>query len=269
MNAVRAHLPEDYYSDDLKSSLMLALALHCMILMIVFIVARILVPTVDPNAPLEILKASVRVDVVGMPKMTVQELKNLEANSTPPVADPKPVEASKTKAPEEVIKPDDVVMPEVAKEKPKALSSLLADYSSKKVPVKQVAKNGQDKGKAEGLDSLILEGNRLSKGTALVGDVSNAADAPYVAYVQTLPDSVRDHWRLPSFLKDKNLQCRLHIWIGANGQLLRVAVRESSGNADYDNRAQQAVRAAAPFSPPPAEVVQKMSSQGVVLGFPL
>jgi colicin import membrane protein len=262
----RANLDTEWFNDEFKSSIMLALALHCCVLMVAFIVAKILIPTSPPDAALEILKASVRVDVVGMPKMTIAELRSLQAEATPPKADPQPSQATKAETVEAPPKPDDIVLP--AKEPKKSLGSLLADYSSKKVPTTKKETKGDARGKSQ-LDSLILEGNRLSKGTALVGDVSDTADAPFVAYVQTLPELVRAHWRLPSFLKDQNLQCRVHVWVSANGQLIRTQLRESSGNSDYDNRAILAIQQASPFPPPPAEAAEKLASRGIILGFPL
>jgi len=260
-------IDDHWYSDDYKSSLMLAVSLHCLLLMVAFIVARILVPSVPEDAALEILRASVRVDVVGMPKMTLQELRELQAEATPPRPEPKPTQATKAEPTEAPPKADDIVMP--GQEAKKKLGSLLADYSAKKVPKSEKDTKGESKGKNDGLDSLILEGNKLSRGTALVGDVSETADTPFVAYVQTLPELVRAHWRLPSFLKDANLQCRLHLWIGERGDILRIQVRESSGNKEYDDRAVLAVKSAAPFPVPPSEAQAKLGSRGIILGFPL
>ena len=259
----------DWFSDDFKSGLMLSIALHIFLLIIAFIVARILVPSTSKDGALEILKASVRVDVVGMPKMTIQELKALQAEIPKPTTDVKPVQDTKTEVVEAPPKPDDVVMPEQGKAK-KSLSEMLASYSSKKAPIAKKEKRGDKAGaKTDGLDSLILEGNRLSKGTALVGDVSDTADAPLVAYAEGMLEKIRANWRLPTYLKDKNFQARIHVWVDANGKLIKAEMRESSGNADYDNRALGAIRAAAPFGVPESAVGDKMSSKGIVIGFPL
>lgn len=258
----------EYLSDDFKSGLMLSLALHVFFVILAFIIGRIFSPASPANATLEILRASVRVDVVGMPKMTIQELKALQTEAQAPKEEPKPAQATKTEVSEAPPKPNDVVIQEQGKEVKKSFTSLLNDYS-KKAPTAKAEKKGDSKGKSDGLDALILEGNRLSKGTALVGDVSDTADAPFVGYAQTLPDLIRNNWRLPSFLKDKNYQCRIHIWIGAQGQLLKAEMRESSGNEDYDERALSAIRASSPFPAPPAEAQAKLAHNGLILGFPL
>ncbi len=258
-----------WYDDEFKSGLMLALALHVLLLMVAFIVGRIVFPTGSAKgAALEVLKASVRVDVVGMPKMTLQELRQLQA--TPAASkEPEPVKEAKAEPAEAPPKPDDVVIQEKGRPSAKkSLSSLLADYS-KKAPTAKKERKGGAEGKNAGLDELVLEGNRLSRGTALVGDVSDTADGPLVAYVENLMEKVRAHWALPDFLRGANLQCRVQIWVSASGQLLKAEFIEKSGNADYDNRAEQAIRRASPFPPPPADVAAKLSTRGVVLGFPL
>ncbi len=244
---------------------MLAIALHIGIILIGFVFSLFLKPSND-NAALEILKASVRVDIVGMPKMTIEELKRLDLPSEVPQEPSAEAPAPKEVESQAEVKPDDVVMPADNKPK-KALSSFLQSYSSKKVDIKPTTKTGQGK-KIDGLDSLILEGNKLSKGTALFGDTSDMADSVFVGYVQIIPEKVKEHWKLPSFLKDQNLQCRIHIWIGPRGEILKTQIRESSGNNDYDNRALSALKSVT-LGVPPAEIVTKLSSRGIVLGFPL
>jgi colicin import membrane protein len=259
----------EFYSDDYKSSFMLAIALHLFLILIAFIVGRVLHSQYSRDAGLEIIQASVRVDVVGMPKMTLKELKELESMPVAPVEEPKVVEASKTEEVKPEIKPDDLVVPDESAPKRKSLTSFLTDYSSQKVKVDTKTKKGDKAAKLQGLDSLIIEGNRISKGTALVGSNSDMADSVFVGYVQRLPERVREHWRLPGYLKEQELKCRMHVWIGVRGEILRTEVRESSGNNEFDSRAEAAIRAAAPFTVPPPEVAPKLATRGIILGFPL
>ncbi len=259
----------DWYSDDFKSGFMLALALHIFVVLLAFIAGRLLQNRSHDDA-LAVLKASVRVDVVGMPKLTLQELRAMEASVEAPKEDAQPAAEVKPTAAEAPPKPDDLVLPsEEKKQVAKSFSNLLADYSTKKVAVEKKPTKGVVGGKVTGLEGLIVEGNRLSKGTALTGDVSDEASSAFTNYVQTLPDRVREHWRLPGFLKDQELKCRVQIWIGPRGELLKTAVRESSGNSEYDARAEQAVKSAAPFVAPPTEIASNLATRGIVLGFPL
>jgi len=258
-----------WLSDDFKSSFMLAVALHIFLIMIAFIAGRVLgVVAGSDNSAVEILSASVRVDVVGMPKLTIEELRQMELPSEAPQEKPVQAEATKVEEAKDVIKEGDLVIPDESKPK-KSLSSFLQDYSSQKVKTAPKDKKGEKGGKVAGLDSLIIEGNRLSKGTALVGNTSDIADPVYVGYVQTIPEIVRQNWRVPGFLKDQNLKCKIHFWIGPRGEILKASVRESSGNTEYDNIALEAVKASAPFAPPPVEAAPRLGSRGLVLGFPL
>lgn len=257
-----------WMSDEFKSSIMLAVALHLFLIMIAVIVGRVVQNKFQPDAAMEILRASVRVDVVGMPKYTLQELKAMELPSESPSETPAPQEATKTEVTEAPPKPDDLVIPD-EKKSTKSFSNFLQEYSSKKVKTSTKTKPGEKGGKPSGLDSLIIEGNRLSKGTALTGDTSDMANSAFVGYVQTLPDRVREHWRLPGFLREQALKCRVHVWIGMRGEILKTEIKESSGNSEFDSKAEAAVRSAAPFGVPPVDAAPQLAARGIILGFPL
>ena len=118
------------------------------------------------------------------------------------------------------------------------------------------------------MGKLILAGNKLSAGASFTGDVSNESLSELQQYMELLPQFVRPHWVLPGFLKDQVLRCRIQIFIGKGGKLLRAIVVESSGDAQYDDYALQAVHKAQ--FPGPSESLLKSLVRGVaVLGFPL
>ena len=132
----------------------------------------------------------------------------------------------------------------------------------------QERKAGDKKG-SKNLDSLILEGNRLSKGSALVGDYSDEQNSEFSSYVQALPELVRSQWRLPSYLKEKNLRCRIAVYLSSIGEVLKTELLESSGQGEFDARAEKAIRDAAPFPKPSSSVASRLTSSGVILRFPL
>jgi colicin import membrane protein len=202
------------------------------------------------SGTVEVIKASVRVDVVAMPKMSIQELKKMTMED---VTD-EPSEEGRSE--KEDIKPEDLV--EEVKVKKKSFTSLLADYSKKDVIKKKPGTTGVE-----------LAGNKTSSGAAIVGDRSDGPGSPFSIYVQGLPDIIRPRWTLPSFLKDQNLQCRIKIFISATGQLLRTEVYESSGNDDYDQRAIAAIKRSAPFPVPEKDAAKFLAVKGLILGFPL
>src|SRR5690606_13698169 len=225
------------------------------------------------NKDIEIIQSSVRVDVVGMPKFTVAELKKMQAEPVIEKAPEEPVKGGKEEtAPEtdDVIKKDDLVIQEEGKKKASFLN-MLNDYSSKKVQAKPTQeKKGSATGNAnsKNLDSLILEGNRLSKGSALVGDYTDEQNSEFSAYVQNIPGVIRPYWKLPSYLMDQNLRCRIRIFLSPGGNLLKVEMIESSGNGEFDVRAERAAREAR-YPKPSEEVGKRLTNSGIILGFPL
>ncbi len=259
-------------NQDFTKNFLLSLGGHALLLALAFYGGDFISKNFTRNNDIEIIRSAVRVDVVGMPKFTVQELKKMEA--TPVIEKPEP-EVKGSAAPtktetEDVIKKDDLVIQEVGKKKKASFLNMLNDYSSKKVAAKP-AKKGSETGTVDkkNLESLIIEGNRLSKGSALVGDYTDEQNSEFSAYVQNIPGVIRPHWKLPSYLLEQNLRCRIRIFLSDSGKLLKLEILESSGQSEFDARAEKAVRDAAPFPKPNAEVGGRLANSGIILGFPL
>lgn len=259
---------DQFFDRDFIKKFLISCGSHLGILLLAFAGGE-LVSKVFKSNDVEIIRSSVRVDVVGMPKFTVQELKKMQAQ---PIVEKEP-EAAKGKKEEtvteqaDVIKKDDLVIQEEGKKKQNFLN-ILNDYSSKKVTAK-VEKKGTQAGIGnKNLDSLIVEGNRLSKGSALVGDYSDEQNSEFSAYVQNIPGIIRPFWKLPSYLLEQQLRCRIKIFLAPDGRLLKLELQESSGVAEFDARAQSAVRSAT-FPRPSADVGNRLTSSGIILGFPL
>lgn len=259
--------------ENFNRNFLISLGMHGALVLIAFMAGKV-VTSVFKNNDIEIIRSSVRVDVVGMPKFTIQELKELQQNvvQVEPEVAKGATEEQKPKGEEapDVINKDDLVIQESGKEKKKSsFLSLVADYSSKKVDAKERPKGSRSGTGNKNLEALVIEGNRLSKGSALVGDYSDEANSEFAMYVQSLPDIIRQFWKLPSYLLDKDLRCRLKIYLSASGQLLKLEVHESSGQPEYDARAEKAVRDAAPFPKPNDPVAARLTNSGIILGFPL
>lgn len=260
----------DTDNQNFNKDFLVSLGVHSILLLLAFAGGEVM-NKMFRNNDVEIIRSSVRVDVVGMPKFTVQELKKMEAQ---PIVEAQPEvakgvkEETKTET-EDVIKKDDLVIEEATKKKKASFLNMINDYSSKKVTAK-VEKKGESKGVgSKNLDSLILEGNRLSKGSALVGDYSDQENSEFSAYVQNLPGVIRPFWKLPSYLLEKDLRCRIKIYLSVSGALLKAELQESSGDSEFDARAQKAVREAAPFPKPSEAVGSRLTNSGIILGFPL
>ncbi len=224
------------------------------------------------NNDIEVIRSSVRVDVVGMPKFTVQELKEMEKNAVDLPKEPEAVKSpDKVEAKpetEDVIKKDDLVIQEAAKEKKKtSFLNSLSDYAKK--DVKKDTKKGKIDGAAnENLKALALEGNRLSQGSALTGDYSDEANSEFGGYVQTLPGAIRPQWKLPQHLIDKPLRCRIRIYLNTSASVIKLDIVESSGDPEFDERAVKAIRATN-FPKPSEAVGKRLTNSGIILGFPL
>ncbi|MFA6236429.1 MAG: TonB family protein [Bacteriovorax sp.] len=232
------------------------------------------------DANLELVQASVRVDMVAMPKYTLNELKNLSSGveeakkeePTPalPQEPEKIIEAEKPVEKKEIAD-DPTAFQEANKQKRQSFLSKLKEIGSKKLESagNQKAEKGLYGEKATDLKQLVLAGNKLSKGTAIYGD-GNAADmTAFQAYASRLPDLVRPHWRLPSFLLNKNLKARVRVWLAASGDVTRAEIYQSSGDTEYDQRAVDAVRATSPFPRLSDEFAKRGQTGGILLGFPL
>lgn len=216
---------------------------------------------------LKIIQSSVRIDVVAMPKFTVQELKKMKVSE--PVVEEKGEEV-KEKAKPDIIKPDDIV---IEKKEPKLnLKNLLSNLSKKEKKVK--VKKGKEQGKIDSkskkeLQQLILEGNKVSAGTSTVGDSLAIEKSLFNDYVSALPNRVRPYWKLPSYLMDKGLKCRIRVFIASSGKILKTEIYESSGNSEFDQKAMSSLKQVSSFSQPKSEITARLASGAVVLGFPL
>ena len=217
----------------------------------------------------KLVQSSVRVDVVAMPEKTFQELKALQSTgggeAKLPEAKAEPVEVTPDKGNEFLKKG----------EKKKSLSDLLKHYSDRKVvdkpqKAKQRAKDkGFDKKALAKLDGLIKKGNKVKEGSALVGSGNAETLTALQGYAANLPSLIKPSWKLPSYLLEKGLQCRIQVFLNGRGELIRASIYEKSEDPEYDSRALKAVKAAAPFPPPPSEIVARVLRGDILLGFPL
>ena len=231
-----------------------------------------IIGTIWKNNDIEVIRSSVRVDVVGMPKFTIQELKEMEKNAVDLPKEPEAVKSpDKVEAKpetEDVIKKDDLVIQEAAKEQKKtSFLNSLSDYAKK--DVKKDTKKGKVDGAAnENLKALALEGNRISQGSALTGDYTDEQNSEFGSFVQTLPGAIRPYWKLPSHLLEKNLRCRIRIYLNVSGSLIKSEIIEGSGDAEFDERALRAIKSTN-FPKPSETVGKRLTNSGIILGFPL
>jgi colicin import membrane protein len=201
------------------------------------------------------IQSAVKVDIVGMPKLTVQELKEFKAS--------------------DIQKGDDDAKPEEVKAKETDstvdLGSLLTNLSKKKKPTRKrrAKKNYGSSLSDKELKALVNEGNKLSKGETVLGDSLKESRSLFEQYASRLPSHVRPNWKLPTYLLEKNLACRIRVYISKTGEVLRTELIQSSGVDEYDSRALRAIKASNPFPVPEDSISTFLVAGQVVLGFPL
>lgn len=216
---------------------------------------------------IEIIQSSVRVDVVAMPKFTVQELKKMKVADAPTE---EVKEDAKKVEPEVTETKDDLSFKEKSKKKIN-LKNLLSNIGKPKASGKKKKQNKVNKIDAHKneLRNLVLEGNKVSAGTAIIGDGLEQNKTEFTKYVSSLSNYLRPYWKLPSYLMDRDLKCRITIYIAANGKILRSEIFESSGVLEFDQKALNAVKQVTTLPAPDKSILSRVASGEVVLGFPL
>lgn len=221
---------------------------------------------------LKIFNSAVRVDVVSLPKLTLQEMKKMPVEPPPTEKEKESLAKSvKEKAPEKEL---------VKKEEDPKLDKFLAEFSKKNIKEKEKAKekknkdqdNDNNKKKENSLSEirkLIVAGNKLEKGSRIDKADPNAPtdEGEIAAYTQLVREKIKPHWLLPSDLMSKRLKCLVQVFISRQGELLDLNIFEGSGNEEFDQRAIQAIKTFAPFPPPPASIRDNARTGQVVLEF--
>jgi len=245
--------------DQLNKYLSYAVGLHILILLLFISVNYIL--DINPvkiaiKKEVEMVQTAVRVDLVGLPRHTLKELEKIDLAAV-----------QKDDTPEEKnTQNNETSEVEFKKVKKKIdMKSLLSGYSEKKVVQKKQRKNL----KINNLKNIILEGNKLSQGSSTTGEMVDETQQDFVRYIQSLPDRVRPNWKLPSYLLEKDLRCRVRIYLAASGKISNMEIFESSGDEEYDQKALIAIKRSSPLPKPDAKILGRVVAGDVILGFPL
>jgi TonB family protein len=222
--------------------------------------------------PTEVIteQLAVRVDLVDLPRLTLKEQRLLK--KTPfKVVQEKPKDAEVVKeipktSPVEDKNALEVEDPNLNKKKVVTEKEVPKDEAKKIDPAEKTTSKSLSQ-----LREVILAGNKIRAGSAFSENQNNADTAvnPFTLYVHEVLGLVKQHWKLPGYLNDKKLNCRIRVYIGMNGTLLKSEIYESSGSSFYDDRALSAVSAATPFPIVPSDISERVRSGEIVLGFPL
>ena len=262
---------EKHIDDNFNRFVSQALITHIGIVLFAIIIQKFIgfeFFKIDPSEKkINIIQSSVRVDVVAMPKFTVQELKSMQVAPTPT----KEMKEEAPKVEVKEAKPDEITFKKKSKKKIN-LKNLLSNLGKKTRArgKKKKAKKVKDyTAHRKQLRNLILEGNKVSKGSNVVGDSLTQDNGEFASYVSDLPNFIRRHWKLPTYLIDRDLKCRIRVFIAANGKILKSKVFESSGVEEFDQKAIAALKMVKSFPMPKGSILPRVAAGEVVLGFPL
>lgn len=212
----------------------------------------------------------IKVDVVGLPKLTIKELELLKNNfnENEALSDGQKGDSISEKKG----RVDNNEMENNTKVEESALSLInklsqeVGVKGKKSTNVKKLKKSGS--GRSKKLQKLLFEGNKISKGSSISGRYQGDV-AQFDQYVLNLPNLIRPYWKLPSFLKEANFKARIIVYINSNGRVIHHRFVSSSGNEEFDSRALKSINDSQPFPLPNAEIKDRLLSEGVILGFPL
>jgi protein TonB len=115
------------------------------------------------------------------------------------------------------------------------------------------AKEDEGEGSPDGVD----------EGTALIAEKGNE-------YMTKVYSAVKGQYSVPKVITERERQflaATVVITINARGQIKNLTFEKRSGNQVYDSAIEAAIRRAAPFPPPPAELADKYSSEGIGIEF--
>lgn len=190
-----------------------------------------------------IIRAGARVDIVAMPQHTLQELKELEIEER----------SNKTY--------------DRSKER-QLLLKLLRDIAKRDVRPKdkKPAKKTQEQRREPKV--LLMAGNVLSEGMALTGEQRPPELDKFHKYLEELPSHIRKHWKLPSYLLEKDLRCRIRIIISKEGELINHSIIESSGDEAFDQAALRSTLKSSPYPKPDKSITTYLKQGYIILGFP-
>ncbi len=230
---------------------LLAITFHLLTVLFFFLAGVVQFPW-DSNLEPKILQASVRVNVVAMPTLTPEELKEIKMPATD-----QPTEMVEKKA------------------KKSNFDDMLKSFSDQDVESIKLEKKKPKQKKQTGqkqidpkLQRLILAGNKLSQGRESYGDQREIDYDELDLYSVEVRDQIHPYWQLPSHLLNEDLQCVVQVFIDAQGNLKGYKIHKSSGKNEFDERALAAIEQAAPFSPPKNEILSALKNGNLLLVFP-
>jgi len=242
-----------------------SILLHCECILLFFFITYVVSFFFDQKVEdMDYLKQAVRVDLVEMPKYTLEELRELK---------PVPAKEDKMQETKEEVSEEDK-REDLSKSEEAELEDLMQKLVKKGKKKNEAIKEKLevDKLKKEKLDKinqLVLSGNKILEGQQVEGDQAQYDLQEFDRYVLKMTENVRRYWQLPSYLQGLKVKCRIQVYIELDGKLRMAKIIESSGQTEFDERALAAIKQATPFEVPSEKIAPKLLKGLFILGFPL
>jgi len=282
-------------NDDVSKPFLFSLLAHLAIVFIFTIKATFFSSADESYLP------ALRVDIVGLPdKVTpMNNVDSSEPKKEEPKNEPTQTQSKETDKlpPTKVPESEKMASSDLTPPKPVKSKSLdkLKDKSMDKpdLVLKNKQKEEQDKFKSEAsqaieklkkkmaIDKIKEEivqkerqdlsqrvtqykGNMITPGTELRG----VAKLQYDDFLGSIDRHVKRFWSLPEWLARGDFKAKVKVFIDSRGLLTGSELVSSSGNSSYDEIVMETVKKAVPFPAPPEKFRDKLSVDGMVLGFP-
>lgn len=200
---------------------------HLGLLVAIVIQGLVLPSRTVPKIPL------LRVDLVALPDLTQQEIKNIQ----------KPAQ----KAPAPALKSKDRVANALAR-------------------IRALRDASETRDQETPHDTKVMKGNAVTKGQSLSEHARETGEA---SYLDVIRDKLEANFAIPVWLKRLDPKARILLQITVTGSVLRLTFIESSGQPEYDRIVRQTVEDAEPFPAPDASIADRVADEGIVIDFPL
>ena len=211
----------------------------------------------------EIITPSVRVDIVELPKYTLEELKKMEITPPPENIEPsKQAEIKEIKI-EKKIENEDSKIEELFKKIEKNVAKKRKIDQKHEKDLKSMESRRQE------LNQILLAGNKLKKGSVTEGEEQKNETNEFDQYLLEVTEKIRVHWKLPSYLQQSAFKCRIQLFINSQGTIELIKIVETSGNSEFDDWALKAINDTIPFKVPLSQIVPDLMRGKFILGFPL
>lgn len=251
-----------------KAALITSIVIHIS-LPIFFIVIKILevqgihILPIDPPKIQEPAEELIQVDVVALPDLTAQELKNIDPTlpvskdaKAPTPATPSESELEESAAEEMILTKQKAA--ERAKLKQKNREERLEKIKNaakakdlQKQKATALANLEKEAARAKALEALsesrpALAGNIASEGTSTSGVIGGSKDK----YIAILTQTIRKNFNVFAWQKSKNLSNLVVLEITPEGLLRSVKITQPSGDRVFDSAVIRAIRAIKAFPIP-------------------